>query len=50
MESINGGFPAEFGGRLSSIINISSHDRIATKTSVSGNIGLIASRLYIEQP
>lgn len=49
-EAINGGFPAEYGGRLSSIIDIASKNRVAQKTYVSGNIGLIASRLYVEQP
>jgi hypothetical protein len=50
VEAINGGFPAEFGGRLSSILNISSHARVADRTRVSGDIGLIASRIYVEQP
>lgn len=50
VEAINGGFPAEYGGRLSSILNISSNADISDKTKVSGDIGLIASRLYIEQP
>lgn len=50
VEAIHGGFPAEFGGRLSSILNISSKTGIAPKTYISGNIGLITSRLYIEQP
>jgi hypothetical protein len=50
VEAINGGFPAEFGGRLSSILNIETIDRIADKTRVSGDIGIIASRLFIEQP
>jgi hypothetical protein len=50
VEAINGGFPAEFGGRLSSILNISSNADLATRTKVSGDVGLIASRLYVEQP
>ena len=50
VESINGGFPAEYGGRLSSILDITTNNRIASKTLVSGDIGLIASRLYLEQP
>ena len=49
-ESVNGGFPAEFGGRLSSVLDITSNNRIAKKTTVSGDIGLISSGLYIEQP
>lgn len=50
VESINGGFPAEYGGRLSSILNVTSNQNIPDKTHVSGDIGLIASRLYVEQP
>lgn len=50
VEAINGGFPAEYGGRLSSIIDISSNSSIANKTRLSGDLGLIASRLYLEQP
>jgi hypothetical protein len=50
VEAINGAFPAEFGGRLSSILNISSNADLAKETHVSGDVGLIASRLYVEQP
>jgi hypothetical protein len=50
VEAINGGFPADYGGRLSSILNITSNNTIASKTSGSGDIGLIATRLYVEQP
>lgn len=50
VESINGGFPAEYGGRLSSILNITSNSDIARQTKGSGDIGLIATRLYLEQP
>lgn len=49
-EVINGGFPAYLGGRLSSVLDIRSKPHIASKTKVSANIGLLASRLYIEQP
>lgn len=50
VEAINGGFPAEYGGRLSSILNITSQGGVAHRTAVSGDVGLIASRLYVEQP
>lgn len=50
VEVINGGFPAEFGGRLSSVLNISSLSLIPDKTNLSADIGLIASRIKIEQP
>src|SRR5690606_24591425 len=50
VEVINGGFPAAYGGRLSSILDIQTRSDIADKTHVSGDIGLISSRLFIEQP
>jgi hypothetical protein len=50
VEAINGGFPAEFGGRLSSILNVGTKSNIPQTTAVSGDIGVIASRLYVEQP
>jgi len=50
VEAINGGFPAQYGGRLSSILNVHTRSIIPEKTAVSGDIGLIASRLFVEQP
>jgi hypothetical protein len=50
VEAINGGFPAEYGGRLSSILNVTSNSNIASQTKVSGDVGLLATRLYVEQP
>lgn len=50
VESINGGFPDSYGGRISSILNVKSNSSIANETHLSGDIGLIASRLYFEQP
>jgi CarboxypepD_reg-like domain/TonB-dependent Receptor Plug Domain len=50
VEAINGGFPASYGGRLSSILDVKTKSNIPDKTHVSGDIGLLASRLYIEQP
>jgi hypothetical protein len=50
VESINGAFPAQYGGRLSSILNVSARNVIPDRTHVSADIGLIASRLFIEQP
>jgi hypothetical protein len=42
--------PAEFGGRLSSVLDIKMKDGNDQKFHVSGGIGLIASRLNIEGP
>jgi hypothetical protein len=50
VESVNGGFPANYGGRLSSVLNVETRSAIADQTHASGNIGLIASRLFVEQP
>lgn len=50
VEAINGGFPAEFGGRLSSILNIKTAADVPDRTHVSGDVGVLASRLFIEQP
>lgn len=45
-----GDFPAQYGGRLSSIVNIKMAEGSKEKFGVSGGIGLIASRLSIEGP
>ncbi|MDX2188950.1 MAG: TonB-dependent receptor [Bacteroidota bacterium] len=45
-----GGFPAQYGGRLSSIVDVRMNEGNKTKFSGSGGIGLIASRGMIEMP
>lgn len=50
VESMNGAFPAEYGGRLSSILDVHTRSAVPARTQVKGNIGLIASRLMIDQP
>ncbi|HMY84190.1 MAG: TonB-dependent receptor [Saprospiraceae bacterium] len=45
-----GGFPARYGGRLSSVIDVRMKDGNNRKLSGSGGIGLIASRLTLEGP
>jgi len=42
--------PAEYGGRLSSVLDIKMNDGNDQKFGVSGGIGLISSRLNIEGP
>ena len=44
------GMPSVYGGRLSSVIDIKSSDKIAPLWSAGGGIGLIASRLKIQGP
>lgn len=45
-----GGAPAEYGGRLSSVMDIKMKDGNAKQLSVSGGLGLISSKLTIEAP
>ena len=45
-----GGMPADYGGRLSSVLDIKMNDGNDKKMAVSGGVGLIASRLNIEGP
>ena len=45
-----GGFPARFGGRLSSVLEIDLKEGNMKKFSGEGSIGLIASKLLLEGP
>jgi hypothetical protein len=45
-----GGFPAEYGGRLSSVVDIKMNEGNDKEYHISGGLGLIASRLAIEGP
>jgi hypothetical protein len=47
---IKGGFPAEYGGRLSSILDITMKEGNKNKFAVNGGIGLLASNLTVEGP
>lgn len=47
---IKGAFPAEYGGRLSSVIDITMKEGTKEKISVSGGVSLLASRLLVEGP
>jgi outer membrane receptor for ferrienterochelin and colicin len=50
VELVKGGFPARYGGRLSSVIDISMKEGNSNKLQGEGAVGLIASRLTIEGP
>jgi hypothetical protein len=50
VEVTKGGFPARYGGRLSSVIDLSMKEGNMTKYNVEGSVGIIASRLLIEGP
>jgi hypothetical protein len=45
-----GAMPAEYGGRLSSVLDIKMKDGNAKQFNVNGGIGLISSRLTVEGP
>lgn len=47
---IKGGMPAQYGGRLSSVLDISMKEGNNQKFQVDGGIGLIASRVSIQGP
>ncbi|MEM7371503.1 MAG: TonB-dependent receptor [Bacteroidota bacterium] len=45
-----GGFPGQYGGRLSSVIDVKMNEGNKKKFSGAGGVGLIASRLTLEGP
>jgi hypothetical protein len=47
---IKGGMPAQYGGRLSSVLDIAMKDGNTNKFGAEGGIGLIASRLSLQGP
>ena len=47
---IKGGMPAEFGGRLASVLEVKMNDGNNQRIGVSGGIGLLASRITLEGP
>jgi hypothetical protein len=47
---IKGGIPANYGGRLSSVLDISMKEGNNRKYEVDGGIGLISSRLTVQGP
>lgn len=49
-ELYKGGIPAQFGGRLSSILEVRTKDGNNQQLSGSGSIGLLASKVMLEGP
>lgn len=47
---IKGGMPAQYGGRLSSVLDVAMKEGNNQKFEVDGGVGLIASRLSIQGP
>src|SRR5690606_14123381 len=50
VQLIKGGFPARYGGRLSSVIDITMKEGNSKKFAGVASIGLVASRLTLEGP
>ena len=50
MKMIKGGGPAEYGGRLASVLDIQMKEGNMKEYDVSGGLGLISSRLTLEGP
>ena len=50
IELIKGGFPARYGGRLSSVIDMNMKDGNKEKIHGEGGIGIVSSRLTLEGP
>lgn len=49
-ELYKGGIPAKYGGRLSSLLEVTSRDGNTKQLSGSGGIGLLAAKLTLEGP
>jgi hypothetical protein len=45
-----GGFPAQYGGRLSSVVDVRLRDGSRERVTGQGGVGLISSRLTVEGP
>ena len=50
MHFIKSGMPAEYGGRLSSVVDISTINTVPEKIVIDGAIGLISSRITAQLP
>lgn len=50
VELIKGGFPAEYGGRLSSVLNLTQKDGNRNKVEGVASLGALSSRLSLEGP
>ncbi|MGQ9819393.1 MAG: TonB-dependent receptor [Candidatus Kapaibacteriales bacterium] len=50
VELIKGGFPAEFGGRISSVLNVTQKEGNRSKITGGAGFGLISSKAMLEGP
>jgi hypothetical protein len=49
-ELFKGGIPAQYGGRLASVLDVHMKDGNSKKLGVTGGIGILSSRLTVEAP
>lgn len=47
---MKGGYPAEYGGRLSAVLDVTNKDGNRERTSTSGAVSLISSKFLLEGP
>lgn len=50
VELVKGGFPARYGGRLSSVVDITMKEGNMKKFSGEGSVGIVSSKLSLEGP
>jgi len=50
VQIIKGGFPASYGGRLSSVLDIKSNEGNNQSYKVEGGVGMLSSRLTVQGP
>jgi hypothetical protein len=50
VQMLKGGFPARYGGRLSSVLDITMKEGNMKKFGAEGNLGILASKLTLEGP
>lgn len=50
VDIIKGGFPSDYGGRLSSVMDVRMNDGSAQRYNARGGIGLLTSRLTVDGP
>ncbi|RIJ33989.1 TonB-dependent receptor [Pontibacter oryzae] len=50
VELYKGGFPAQFGGRLSAVVDVEQNEGNSERITAQGGLGLISSRLTLDGP
>lgn len=50
VDFLTGGFPARFGGRLSSVMDVKLRDGNPSSTDVHGNLSLLSAKVLLEGP